>query len=187
MAIILQSLEPECLEIGQLPSTRFNLAQKSESSLPSFYSVLSISPSATTEEIKSAYHTALLRNHPDKRIAANGIQKEIVEIDILKQAYLTLSSPDSRASYDSECARRPHAPRPAQVVSLEDFSEIGETVSSPAGSAWEYSCRCGGLYVITEQQMERDRHLVGCNSCSEVVWVGYQAIDEDEDPHGTEL
>ena len=30
--------------------------------------------------------------------------------------------------------------------------------------------------------MEDDRHLVGCNSCSEVVWVGYQVVEDDEDP-----
>ena len=29
--------------------------------------------------------------------------------------------------------------------------------------------------------MERGQHLVGCSSCSEVIWVGYELADEDED------
>ena len=153
--------------------------------LPSFYSVLSVAPSATFNEIKVAYHAALLRYHPDKRISQDTTSDEVVDIDHLKQAYVTLSSPDRRALYDAEYARRPHGPRPAQVVSLEDFSEVealNDTLNlSSEDTTWTYGCRCGGVYTITQQEMEDDRHLVGCGSCSEVVWVGYQAVEDGED------
>lgn len=91
--------------------------------------------------------------------------------------YETLSSPSARAAYDAarDTAIAQHTgPRPAQVVSLEDFDEIEEMELT----TWRYSCRCGGSYVITERDMEAGQHLVGCNSCSEVVWVGYELVND---------
>lgn len=150
---------------------------------------MSISPSASTNEVKVAYHAALLRNHPDKRPDVLGravANADTIDIDLLKQAYITLSSSDSRASYDANLARRPQGPRPAQVVSLEEFTEVDIPFDNShfpsTGITWTYKCRCGGKYTITEKEMEDDRHLVGCNSCSEVVWVGYQVVEDDEDP-----
>ena len=41
-------------------------------------------------------------------------------------------------------------------------------------------CGCGGRYHITEADMERGQHVVGCSSCSEVVWVGYEVVDGED-------
>jgi len=60
-------------------------------------------------------------------------------------------------------------PRPAQIVSLEEFEEQDNI-------SWCYECRCGGTYRIREDDLERGQHLVGCGSCSEVVWVGYELL-----------
>lgn len=76
-------------------------------------------------------------------------------------------------------AKRPSGPRPAQVVSLEEFDEV-EGRGEDSGE-WTYGCRCGGTYRITEADMEKGQHVVGCSSCSEVVWVGYEAVDPDEE------
>lgn len=79
----------------------------------------------------------------------------------------------------------PPGPRPAQVISLEDFEEGGHSNHGGSGiegdgeSAWHHGCRCGGIYIITGEDMEKGHHIVGCNSCSEVVWVGYE-LREDE-------
>ena len=98
---------------------------------------------------------------------------------MIKQAYAILSSPEARAKYDASLAvlGRSTGPRPAQVVSLEEFDEMeveGREVE------WMYGCRCGGRYHITEADMERGQHVVGCSSCSEVVWVGYEVVDGDD-------
>jgi len=100
-----------------------------------------------------------------------------VDIGLLKQAYETLSLPASRAVYDATrthaAAQRKTGPRPAQVVSLEEFDEVDGDETR-----WTYPCRCGGTYAIAVPDMEAERHLVGCSSCSEVVWVGYELVEE---------
>ena len=144
-----------------------------------------MSKSATATEIKLAYHRALLLHHPDKQHLnglsagdANGTAQD-VDIGLIQQAYTTLSSSSLRQAYDAKRAASA-GPRPAQVVSLEEFDEEAEVGGD--GSAWTYACRCGGKYVIRETDMERDQHLIGCSGCSEVVWVGYEvAEDEDDD------
>ncbi|KAI0043799.1 hypothetical protein FA95DRAFT_1498037, partial [Auriscalpium vulgare] len=144
-----------------------------------YYAILGVTRSASPASIKSAYHHALLRFHPDKQhpipqpTHTNPAQKAHThDIGAIKDAYRTLTTPALRAEY--ERGRTPTAPRPAQVVSLEDFAE-GE------GGAWTHGCRCGGVYRIVEAELERGQHLVACGSCSEVVWVGYEVVEEAED------
>lgn len=141
-----------------------------------YYRLLAVPRTASVTEIKTAYHRALLAFHPDKRtqIASN----LSVDISSIKDAYTTLSSPQLRTQYDEQfqIARAPAGPRPAQVISLEEFAEemTGDQMS------WRYSCRCGGAYTIKEVDMDNGQHLVGCSSCSEVVLVGYELADDEE-------
>ncbi len=62
------------------------------------------------------------------------------------------------------------------MISLEDFEERedGEV------NIWAYPCRCGGRYIVTEEMLDAGQHLVGCASCSEVVWAGYELVDTAE-------
>lgn len=131
--------------------------------------MLEVSPTSSYAQIKVAYRRALLKFHPDKSKVGNPI-----DIAKLKDAYNILSSPSLRAEYDQR--RRDRAstgPRPAQLISLEDFDEAEEGV-------WYHTCRCGGAgYVIKEEHMEAGTHLIACDSCSEVVWVGYEIFEEE--------
>jgi diphthamide biosynthesis protein 4 len=139
--------------------------------------VLSLATSASPAEIKAAYHRALLQHHPDKRVAAHS-SAQVVDLDVLKRAFTTLSSVDLRDKYDASRAARPSGPRPAQIVSLEEFDE--HEGDSTEDTFWSYDCRCGGIYRITEVDMEKDQHLIGCNSCSEVVWAGYEVAESND-------
>ncbi|KAG7099915.1 hypothetical protein E1B28_001713 [Marasmius oreades] len=87
-------------------------------------------------------------------------------------AYETLSLAQSRLEYDSmlDEHKKPSAtPRPAQVISLEEFEEDG--------GIWHHPCRCGGSYSVSEEDMEKNIHLSGCDGCSEVVWVGFEVLE----------
>ncbi|KAJ3504835.1 hypothetical protein NMY22_g17787 [Coprinellus aureogranulatus] len=170
------------------PSTKLELPDDT----PDYYQVLSISQNASTQEIKAAYHRALLQHHPDKRTSPvatldASTPTAILEISVIKAAYKTLISSESRTTYDDALRRRAHGgqtagPRPAQVISLEDWTSV-----SPAGNSeredgdpgpWRYPCRCSGYYEISEAMMENGVHLIGCSSCSEVVWAGYELQDD---------
>jgi diphthamide biosynthesis protein 4 len=150
---------------------------KLESPTVDYYRLLSVPRNASIAEIKLAYHRALLIHHPDKQpfMTARPYLSS-VDIASIKDAYTTLSSPHLRALYDAQLKDQsmPAGPRPAQVISLEEFEEGDECVS------WCYECRCGGYYKISEEDLEKGRHLVGCGSCSEVIWVGYELAEPSE-------
>lgn len=179
--------------------------------LPSsdFYKLLRIPRDASPNDIKIAYHRTLLRLHPDKQFRPRNHRdivlldatadpsrlppKEPVDVALLKEAYRTLSDVGLRAAYDGSLRREEHArsrgPRPAQVVSLEEFTSIeavetgssGTGMEGDAAEEWWHKCRCGGTYRITQDDLENGMHLVGCESCSEVIWVGYEEVPVTED------
>jgi diphthamide biosynthesis protein 4 len=142
--------------------------------LDDFYKLLNVAADAPHSEIKHAYHRALLRSHPDKSPPS---QSQSVDIALLKEAYTTLSSPELRARFDrvvdQSRGQHAHGPRPAQLVSLDDFDEVQDVDPTE----WRYSCRCGGMYSISSRQLDDGQHLVACSSCSEVIWVGYEVED----------
>lgn len=159
------------------PLFSFRLA---DDALVDYYAVLSVSRDASPIALKDAYHRALLTHHPDK-VHSPGSQQ--IPVSVIKEAYETLSSPVKRERYDRSLARKKiehGGPRPAQVISLEEFDAIGEDDDEEL--VWTYNCRCGGVYRISETDMEAGKHLIACDDCSEVVWVGYElAEDEGED------
>ncbi|RPD64804.1 hypothetical protein L227DRAFT_494366 [Lentinus tigrinus ALCF2SS1-6] len=144
-----------------------------DSGAPDYYAILSLSQDATSAEVKAAYHRVLLASHPDKQ--ALGPLVDGIDIGLLKDAFNTLHNPQLRKIYDASRTSddKKLGPRPAQVISLEEFDEESDTT-------WNYPCRCGGTYVVTEEMLDSGEHLVGCASCSEVVWVGYELVEEAE-------
>ena len=144
-----------------------------DSCTPDYYAILSLSPDATAADIKAAYHRLLLASHPDKHVSSPSF--DAIDIGLLKEAFNTLHDPELRKMYDAlrNNDGKKLGPRPAQVISLEEFDEESD-------STWTYPCRCGGTYVVTEEMLDSGEHLVGCASCSEVVWVGYELAEEAE-------
>jgi len=145
------------------------------------YRILEIQEDASQDEIKRAYHRALLRHHPDKKRTDDSVLSPVPTVDALREAFRILSNPSSRQSYDQRPKSTTHSvnqmpvmgSRPANVVSLDDCQEVVQGASL----TWTYSCRCGGLFAISEQLLEEDVHLVGCDSCSEALWIGYEIQD----------
>src|SRR5579872_3421180 len=145
------------------------------SSRRNYYELLQVPRTASPSEIKASYHRLLLSHHPDKSDPSKeneNLARTDVDIGSLKEAFVTLFTPESRTKYDFELLTRPDSSpsrssrsRPAHVISLEDFEQLGQL--------WVYGCRCSGRYVIEEADMENEVHLVACSSCSEVIWVGY--------------
>ncbi|KAI6102681.1 hypothetical protein EDD16DRAFT_1494606, partial [Pisolithus croceorrhizus] len=156
-----------------------------------YYTLLGISRDAAQSDIKQAYHRTLMQLHPDKRtklanpsetVVPSNDDHSSVDIALIKEAYITLIDPSSRGAYDAslvcEGAGR-RGPRPAQVVSLGEFTVVTtHGQDDDEKHEWFYECRCGGTYHIVEQDLESGRHLVGCQSCSEVIWVGYELVED---------
>ncbi|KAL5503924.1 hypothetical protein ACEPAH_7996 [Sanghuangporus vaninii] len=153
-----------------------------------YYQVLGVSITASHAEIKAAYRRTLLSSHPDKKTSFFTRSKHSGSFDVarIQDAYRVLSDDTARTAYDASISQAglisdgsaKAGPRPAQVISLEEFSFVG---SDDAGIVkWTYTCRCGGMYSITEKDMLDDRHLSACDQCSEVVYIGYEVLEEGE-------
>lgn len=74
-----------------------------------YYKVLDVSPGATAAEIKSAYHRAAKRSHPDAGGSAEAMQR-------VNEAYAVLSDAAERRDYDA-LRVRPEPYRPPSVPS----------------------------------------------------------------------
>ena len=153
------------------------------------YQILGVSPNASHAEIKAAYRRVLLSKHPDKSPLSPKYPDHSGSFDIarIQDAYRILSDGTARAAYDasisgtlskSETYKIP-GPRPAQLVSLEEFTLM--ECDDEGMARWTHTCRCGGLYSISEQEMLDNRHLIACEQCSEIVYVGYDVLEEGDE------
>src|ERR1700691_1561592 len=113
---------------------------KLESPTIDYYRLLAVSRSASAAEIKAAYHRALLIFHPDKQSPSTTLKPTLSSVNIasIKDAYTTLSSHYLRTQYDGQLQDQsaPSGPRPAQVISLEEFHEQGATDDV----SWSHEC-----------------------------------------------
>lgn len=168
----------------------------------SYYEILGLSspqPGSvrlSTEDIKKAYHKALLRHHPDKSTVItgekrkpqfiNGTTKNSVDDIIL--AYKTLSNPSTRTEYDRSLSQREGLlfGRSTQAGRLHPGSEtidLDDLSFDEEKSVWYGGCRCGNEkgFMVTEAELEEGavegEVVVACKGCSLWLQVEFEAAD----------
>lgn len=162
---------------------------------PTYYHILNLpSPLSTQEQhqsrlskqdLKLAYHRALLRYHPDKSsasstrtkstkpsVVSNGEdeRRRVYTIDEITTAYKTLSDPKARAEYDRELRLSRHNQADGggrengeeedifhTGLETVDLEDLGYVDSGEDGY-WYRSCRCGDQkgFFVTEEDLERE-------------------------------
>ena len=138
------------------------------------YAALGVDPSATPEDIKSAFHQAALRLHPDKNKDSSN-----ADFFIVQRAWDVLGDPELRATYDQHraVAASHAAVHIADHIALDDMDRQSLVVDSEPSSIVSYSwpCRCGGAYLILEADLilsssrrrsSCDEMVVACSTCS---------------------
>ena len=177
-----------------------------------YYTILNLpftsSATLTKQQLKLAYHRALLRHHPDKtnaKEADNPPQQSptpdrdsdtnAYTIDQITTAYKTLSSPALRTEYDRalrlnrEKIINNHKTNTIfhtglEVVDLEDLVEDDNDDSGEG--VWYRGCRCGDErgFMVTEGDLEREVEggevVVGCRGCSLYMKVLFAVDGEDQ-------
>jgi curved DNA-binding protein CbpA len=91
--------------------------------MTSHYDVLGVAPSATYEEIRSAYHDKARRLHPDAAAGQPPAEQESRRraMQDVNEAWRVLRDPGRRAAYDRASARS--APSPAAAPTSEPDSD----------------------------------------------------------------
>lgn len=159
-------------------------------------------PIVSKQQLKNAYHKALLKHHPDKSSpsptpAPGGRGGALAyTIDDITNAYKVLSDPELRAEYDRDLILQRKSFNKAagktdddvsfhtglEVVDLEDMTEQDDEATRSL--IWHRGCRCGDEkgFIVTEDELEAEAHhgeiLVGCRGCS--LWIKVLfAVEED--------
>ncbi|POV97848.1 hypothetical protein PSTT_14801 [Puccinia striiformis] len=110
-----------------------------------------------------------------KRLKSNPAHKQSLIIIILVPSRIhQLPAKIASSGSDSKIV--------SQVLDLSEFTQL--TVDQPeqeapdtvgGGDRFVFPCRCGGQFLISENQMEADIEIIGCDGCSLTVKVEYQS------------
>lgn len=138
-----------------------------------FYSVLKLNRSADAHEIRRNYQTLAKQYHPDKlpvSCTAEDRASASQQFQKICQAYETLSNEELRKSYDDSTKARSLT----QDFPLSGTVDLDEMAFENATSSYSSPCRCGGDYVISEEEMTSGIDTVVCSMCTLAVRVLYQ-------------
>lgn len=141
------------------------------------YKVLALKPPrygttpATQQEVKEAYRSALLSNHPDKLQNA-GVQhgiKTLYSVDEITYAYKTLTNIVYRLQHERQQKLKPSDKDSHSGIETVDLDELHYDC---ARSEWHCGCRCGDatgfslMEIDLHQNSEHGDVVVECRGCS---------------------
>lgn len=142
---------------------------------PTFYDILNVDPAATQEEIKKSYQQLVLKYHPDKRKSeAQDVDEDnddgnsiFIAID---EAWKVLRDPELRHVYDVELRQSDFNDKPIvhETLTKKDFEY------DPESELYFHNCRCGGIYVLPDEEGssgEEEVVYISCDECSLVIEV----------------
>lgn len=112
----------------------------------SYYDTLGVAPSASPEEIRSAFHRAALRWHPDRNPGDPGAERRF---KAAASAYETLRDPQRRRAYDLGVAL-PHGaqgPRQAAAAGHGGWGHGGRGWGRGCRGRWGQGCGHGGRHA----------------------------------------
>jgi diphthamide biosynthesis protein 4 len=178
-----------------------------------YYEILNIPSSSagnlpiiSKQQLKNAYHKALLKHHPDKYSPSptptpGGRESNVYTIDDVTNAYKVLSDPVLRAEFDRDLILQRKSFHQAagnsddvsfhtglEIIDLEDMNEQDDDATGSLN--WYRGCRCGDAkgFIVTEDELEAEAQhgeiLVGCRGCS--LWIKVLfAVEDDRQEEGT--
>eukprot|EP00963_Diacronema_lutheri_P001734 scaffold113_cov339-Pavlova_lutheri.AAC.5 len=141
------------------------------------YQVIGASPDASQEQLRKAYLQQACQKHPDRHedpIGAHG------EFQKLQEAWENLKTPEKRHAYDKQLERMEMCTRiaVAEQIDLDDMESTW--CGARKTHAFRKTCRCGGTYLLWEDEMneEQNQVVVGCELCSLHVQIHYAVMEE---------
>ncbi|KAJ9139184.1 hypothetical protein NKR23_g8037 [Pleurostoma richardsiae] len=179
-----------------------SLPEEGDALEPTHYEVLGIPRSYLEDDrdpsqiIKTAYHRALLRNHPDKAfrmrpgdppVTSTGAHSTVFSVDQISAAYAALSDPARRAEYDRALRLARGLEGRARQQRFQtgiESADLDDLAFDEARRRWYRPCRCGNErgFAFGEPDLEEAGDLgeliVGCQDCSLWLRVHFAVVDE---------
>ncbi|CAK4711795.1 hypothetical protein LEN26_011186 [Aphanomyces euteiches] len=132
------------------------------------YEVLQVSSDCSGEQIKRAYHTAILQSHPDKQSVSNAVENA-ADFQRIHEAYQVLRDADARKRYDQML----HEKKLRSELRVSDEILLADMTYDADEEIHTYGCRCGELYVLTIEEVYEQVEIVPCDGCSLNIRVVY--------------
>ena len=147
---------------------------------PSFYEVLGVSNTCSSDDVRRAYHQLARQYHPDKRspvVSANSndsaVKSQQQQLFLcVQEAYETLRNTELRRQYDAKLQqdalvrKREHE---VVVVSDEVALSAMQRVylqGEDDDVVYTHTCRCGDVYEISDIEIWDGVDVVPCSGCS---------------------
>ncbi|TDH69411.1 hypothetical protein CCR75_001388 [Bremia lactucae] len=157
--------------------------------MSSFYNVLGVSATCSSDDVRRAYHQAVRKYHPDKRLygsdeaSAGCCNKQ--QFLRVQEAYELLRNPELRQQYDAKLQRDNYIQtkmhdtlvifEEVQLASLQREKLVGEGGETDE-LLYTRKCRCGGFYEIADEELQDSVDIVSCTGCSLHIRVLYDNI-----------
>ncbi|ETN38790.1 uncharacterized protein HMPREF1541_06828 [Cyphellophora europaea CBS 101466] len=128
--------------------------------LPDYYAILEVAPTATEEQIKTAYKKAALKWHPD-RVPHDSPErgKRTKKFQAINDAYYTLSEKTRRKEYDE--ARQFHTGSGGRTFTDEDDEDAEEEIpranTSAGGFPWSWFTGQGSASAEQADEFSRSQ------------------------------
>lgn len=124
------------------------------------YSILGVDPNATKNLLKQRYQQLILKYHPDK----NGGNTED-RFTKIRTAWDILSDDNERRRYDAQ----------RKTNDIGDDGNVWKSLTvgemQKVEEMWTEECRCGGEFMLSEEEVSLPWTLVDCDTCSLVIKV----------------
>ncbi|XP_070567246.1 dnaJ homolog subfamily C member 24-like [Ptychodera flava] len=142
-----------------------------------YYTILESNRSATYAELKRQYQKLIMKYHPDKNTCKVSSEEQenstehFVKID---KAWKVLGDRDARKEYDARLFEM----EMSQKLPVNSEVDLDDMEHDEVTGCYSYQCRCGGEFVIGDEDMTEGVEVVSCNVCTLCISVLYQLEDE---------
>ncbi|CAL8358206.1 unnamed protein product [Lota lota] len=130
----------------------------SEQSPPkNLYSVLGAGPLDSLQQLKDKYKHLALKYHPDRLrgLCASETEAGLKKFLEAEQAWRILGNQEARSQYDLH--RK--AIDLQQAWPVDSMISQDDMIFNPDGKSYTYACRCGGEFLIPEEELSDEMAL----------------------------
>ncbi|XP_065897556.1 DPH4 homolog [Dysidea avara] len=146
---------------------------REEDGLFQAYSILCLPVNASNSDVKQKYKELALKYHPDKLppdVSDEERKQALSTFVSIEEAYHLLSDPAARDQYNTVNK----AKLLTQDYPISEEIDLSDMLYDESEGVYTTTCRCGGQYTITEDDLTSGIDLTCCDVCSLTIRVLYQ-------------